>query len=335
MDMQKNEFSIKQLAGQRLMVGFDGTRLNDDLKFLIDSLKVGGIILFSRNISGPEQLRDLCSSAQDYAEVSGQPPLFIATDQEGGQVARLKEPFTQFPGNPAIKNENDAEHFARVTATELMGVGINMDMAPVIDLAPEGMSSIMAERSFGHDPERVSAMGACVIEHLQHNGVMAVAKHFPGIGRTVLDSHVDLPTLEADMALLESSDFVPFEAAIKHDAAGIMLSHIVYEKIDPQWPASLSARIAKELLRERMGFKGLVITDDLDMGAIAKHYDIKKIISQILSADIDIPLICHKGPAIENAFEEILSALQNSEELLQSGIDSVDRIMAAKKKYLE
>ncbi len=332
--MKANGFSEQQLAGQRLMAGFDGTCLNDDLRFLIDSLKVGGIILFSYNISDPEQLKKLCSSVQEYAALSGQPPLLIAIDQEGGQVARLKEPFTRFPGNPAMKDEKDAKHFARVTAGELMGLGINMNMAPVMDLAPEGMSGIMAKRSFGHDPERVSKMGTCVIKHLQKNGVMAVAKHFPGIGRTVLDSHVDLPLLGAELSVLESSDFIPFEAAIQHDVAGIMLSHIVYEKIDPKWPASLSTRIAKGLLRERMGFKGLVITDDLDMGAISNHYDIKTGIRQILSADIDIPLICHKGPAVEIAFDEILSALQNSEELMGAGIASVNRIMDVKRQYL-
>jgi len=215
-----------------------------------------------------------------------------------------------------------------------MDVGINMNMAPVLDLAPEGVSSIMAGRSFGPDPERVSRMGTCVIEHLQYNGVMAVAKHFPGIGRTILDSHVDLPTLKADRPLLEASDFIPFKAAIKRDTTGIMLSHIVYEKIDPKWPASLSVRIAKELLRERMGFKGLVITDDLDMGAISSYYDIKTCIKQILSADIDIPLICHKGPAIENAFEAILLGMQNSERLMGAGIDSVNRIMHVKRQYM-
>ncbi len=122
-------------------------------------------------------------------------------------MARLKEPFTQFPGNPAMKGEKDVEHFARITAKELTGAGINMNMAPVMDLAPEEMESIMAGRSFGPDPERVARMGVCVIEHLQHNGVMAIAKHFPGIGRTMLDSHVDLPTLMVDLSLLESPHY--------------------------------------------------------------------------------------------------------------------------------
>ena len=128
------------------MVGFNGTLLNEDLKFLIDRLKVGGIILFAANLQTPDQIRDLCQGAQEYARYSGQPPLFIAIDQEGGQVARLKEPFTQFPGNPHMKSEADAILFAEITAAELNRVGINMNMAPVMDVAPEGTDSIMAAR---------------------------------------------------------------------------------------------------------------------------------------------------------------------------------------------
>jgi len=131
--MDISEFSNEQLAGQRLMVGFDGTRLNDDLMFLIDTLKVGGIILFSRNLTSPDQIKDLCLSVQEYAVKCGQPPLFISIDQEGGKVARLEEPFTQFPGNPHMKNDEDARHFAEITASELKNVGINMNMAPVME----------------------------------------------------------------------------------------------------------------------------------------------------------------------------------------------------------
>ena len=266
--------SNEQLAGQRLMLGFDGTALNDDLKFLIDDIKAGGIILFARNLETPEQIQDLCFEVQEYADRCSQPPLFIAIDQEGGQVTRLKEPFTQFPGNPHMKNEADAVHFAEVTAAELNQVGINMNMAPVMDVAPEDFNSIMEKRAFGGDPNWVSRLGVKVINHLQQNGIMAVAKHFPGIGRTILDSHQDLPVLDDDITALERFDLIPFEAGILHDVSGIMLSHIFYPQLDDQWPASLSTYIARDLLRRRMGYDGLVMTDDLDMGAITKHYEI-------------------------------------------------------------
>ena len=318
------------MAGQRLMIGFNGTALNSDLKFYINTFKVGGIILFSRNIKDPRQLENLCRSAQAYAGDCGHPPLFIAIDQEGGQVARLKKPFTVFPGNPSMTAEADARYFAEITAAELNQVGINMDMAPVLDIAPKEIDSIMARRSFGHDPGQVSLLGAEVIRGLQQNGILSVAKHFPGIGRTILDSHHDLPSLDVTPEDLEASDLLPFQAAIACDVAGIMLSHIHYPGLDQKWPASLSPAIAQELLRRKLGFDGLVITDDLDMGAIKKHYPIHGAIQQILKAEIDIALICHKGPDIKTAFEEILRQANNSEIVAAQGENAVQRILRAK-----
>ncbi len=333
--MDISNFSNEQIAGQRLMVGFDGTRLNDDLIFLIDTLKIGGIILFSRNLTNPDQIKNLCVSVQEYATKCGQPALFISIDQEGGQVARLKKPFTRFSGNPYMKNEEDAGHFAEITASELKNIGINMNMAPVLDVAFDNKKSIMRDRSFGNDPEWVSKLGVTVIEQIQRNRIMAVAKHFPGIGRTVLDPHIEMPPLDTDLRSLESNDLRPFYEAIKHDVAGIMLSHILYSKIDIKWPASLSTKIAKDLLRDKMGFDGIVMTDDLDMGAIKNNHDIKAVIKQILSADIDIALICHKGPNIEIAYEKILKELKDSKNIKVKGKESVKRILKTKEKYLK
>ena len=316
------------------MVGFDGTGLDEYLKFLIGQIKAGGIILFAVNLETPDQIKDLCFAVQDYAKQCGQPPLFIAIDQEGGQVARLKAPFTQFHGNPHMRHEADAEHFAEVTAAELNQVGINMNMAPVMDVAPQDIDSIMAKRAFGGDPDWVARLGLKVIEHLQRNRIMAVAKHFPGIGRTILDSHLDLPVLNDDLAALEKFDLPPFKACIQHGVCGIMLSHIFYPKLDDQWPASLSQSIADDLLRRRMGYDGLVMTDDLDMGAITKHYNIQVAMQRILAADIDQALICHRSPNIEIAFEQILKEMSDSAELKARGFKSVERIMACKEKYL-
>ena len=327
-------FTLEQLAGQRIMAGFEGTELNSDLKFLIDTLRVGGLILFSGNLSNPEQIKKLCSSAQAYAASCGQPPLFIAIDQEGGEVARLKEPFTQFSGNPHMKSEKDAKEFATIAAEELSGVRINMNMAPVIDVAYKGVESVMKGRAFGDNPAWVSKMGVTVIKHLQGNGIMAVAKHFPGIGRTTLDSHIDMPFLKVDSEAFFAFDLPPFEAAINNGVAGIMLSHILYSGIDTKWPASLSTVIAKDLLRGKMGFDGLVMTDDIDMGSIAGHYDIKIIIKQILLADIDLVLVCHKGPWIESAFNEILRSMEQSQAVAEAGRESVLRIMRQKERFL-
>ena len=332
--MNPGSLTIEQLAGQRLMVGFDGTRFNADLLYLIRDLHVGGVILFSQNTETPSQVKKLCKSVQECAHANGQPPLIIAIDQEGGQVARLKKPFTQFPGNASMKGVEDAIYFAETTAAELAQAGINMNLAPVMDVAPREFGSVMAGRSFGHDPAWVSELGVAVISHLQQNNIMAVAKHFPGIGRTVADSHLDLPVFEGDLAELESCDLVPFEACVNCGVAGIMLSHIIYNKIDPQWPASLSKHVAVGLLRKRMKFSGLTLTDDLDMGAINNHYEINTAMRQILLAEIDMTLICHKGPNIETAYKEILRNLKDSPQLKANAIKSAQRILDLKNKYI-
>jgi len=329
------KLSDEQLAGQRLMAGFDGTAMNKDLEFLIGTLRVGGLIFFSQNLTTPNDIGFLCSEIQSFAKSCDQPPLFIAIDQEGGQVARLKEPFARFPGNPEIKEKEDALNFARITAYELSGIGVNMNMAPVLDVAPENISSIMAGRSFGSDPVHVSELGSAVIEQLQEFRIMAVAKHFPGIGRTVLDSHEELPSCEVSVDELESSDLIPFESAITSGVSGIMLSHIHFPGIDKKWPASLSIRIAKGILRDRMGYNGVVMTDDLDMGAIKKHFDIETAISRILLADIDMALICHKGPDIEIAFTSVLNAIRDSKEVEEKGRESVERILSLKEIFLK
>jgi beta-N-acetylhexosaminidase len=324
-----------QKAGQRLMIGFDGRVLDDGLKFAIDTLKVGGLILFACNIESPGQLADLCGSAQTYAASCGQPPLFIAIDQEGGRVARLKPPFTQFGGNPAMHSPQDAIDFARITADELRRTGINMNMAPVLDVLPVTGESVMRDRAFGGDPDWVARMGCTVIEHLQRNGVMAVAKHFPGIGRTVLDSHAELPDLDIAPEALAGRDLIPFQAAIKANVSGVMLSHIRYLRHDPIWPASLSPHIVQTLLRQHLGYDGLVITDDLDMGAVAKHYDIGTTVGQCLLSGVDIVLICHAGPSIQLACDEILRLTRCSDDLAHKGTQSLRRIAAVKKAYLK
>ena len=333
--MNIENLSTEQLAGQRLMVGFEGKQFNQDLEYLIGDLKVGGIILFSQNTETPAQVKQLCDDAQACARTNQQPPLIISIDQEGGQVARLKAPFTEFPGNPAMKDVDDAIFFANTTAAELTRAGINMNLAPVMDVAPQEISSIMTARAFGHDPRWVSKMGLTVISHLQQHHIMAVAKHFPGIGRTVADSHVELPTCEHTLAELKSCDLIPFADSIAQQVAGVMLSHVIYPQIDAQWPASLSVQIAQNLLREQMGFSGISMTDDLDMGAIVEHYDIKTALRQIIRAGIDMTLICHKGPNIAIAYDEMVNAIDRSDEIKTMGLTSVKRILTLKQKFIQ
>ncbi len=324
--------SLPDLTGQRLMLGFDGVTLNSELKHLIKDYRAGGIILFRPNIQSPDQLRTLCHDARNYARDCGLPDLFIAVDQEGGQVARLRHPFTEFSGNPHMKTLEDAALFARVTASELKGMGINMNMAPVMDVAPPDVDSIMKARVFKGSADRVARYGTTVIEGLQKGGVMAVAKHFPGIGRTVKDSHYSLPVLDVLLEDLRQSDLLPFKAAQDADVTGIMLSHILYPGIDPEWQASLSRIIAYELLRKDMGFSGIVMTDDLDMKAIS--HDMDTCIRQVLIADIDMVLVCHAGPNITNARNAVIRYLEKDQTLFLSGIESVKRILSMKQNYL-
>ena len=331
--MNIRNLSLEQMAGQRIMAGFNGPHFNDKVRYLIDTLKVAGLILFKQNIETPDQVAELCFSAQDYATSRGQPPLFIAIDQEGGTVARLPLPFTQFPGNSEITSEEEAKQFADTTASELSSIGVNMNYAPVMDTAPKTMESVMAKRAFGDDPQWVSKMGSIVIKNLQQNNILSVAKHFPGIGRTTLDSHLDRPVFSTTMAELSEFDLIPFKAAISEHVSGIMLSHILYDRLDAKWPASLSVTIAKELLRNTLGYNGLIMTDDLDMGAIKKYYPMTAIIDQITKAQVDQILICHQSPDIEQAHALLVKHLREDKDRKDFEA-SVERILAAKSKFL-
>jgi beta-N-acetylhexosaminidase len=327
----------EQLAGQRLMVGFDGKKPDARLRALIKGIQVGGLILFKRNIVDPAQLRALCNGAQAFAAEEGLPPLLIAIDQEGGPVARLGPPFTVFPGNRAMgraEARDAAAEFGMVTARELKDVGINLDFAPVLDVVPEGIEApVMENRVFGHSPALVAELGRIVIENLQGGGVAATAKHFPGIGRTTLDSHVDLPFLDIGRSALEADDLVPFREAVACGVEAVMLSHIVYTDIDSRWPAGLSAAIAKDILRDSMGFAGVSITDDLDMGAIDKHFDVDTFVQRICEAEVDIALICHDREKMEATYDALLGAVKGSEKTRRDTLASVQRIMQLKARY--
>ena len=328
-------YDIQALAGQRLMVGFDATALDGELRFYIAELGVAGVILFARNIETPEQVRGLIGDCQACAAATGRPPLLVAVDQEGGSVARLHRPhFPEFAAAPQIPDAAAAEAGARAMARMLRDLGFNMNMAPVLDVAPAGMDSVMAPRAFGADPGRVGAMGAAVIDGLQAEGIMAVAKHFPGIGRTTADSHKVQPVLDASAESLAAFDLPPFARALSHNVAGVMLSHIRYPALDPDWPASLSAAVVRDLLRGKMGYDGLVMTDDLDMGAIRPAITIETAAARILAADVDLALICHAGPAIEAAHGAICRVIEKDPAMHRRAGICWQRMRLAKQRWL-
>ncbi|VBB42631.1 Glycosyl hydrolase family 3 N-terminal domain protein [uncultured Desulfatiglans sp.] len=335
--LELNEITLR--IGRLFMAGLPGTTLDSDTKALIREAALGGIILFARNIEGPEQLAALTNDLQTAALESQGTPLFIAVDQEGGRVARLQAPFSVFPGNEAIgrspQPEEAARAFARTTAREMRLVGLNMDLAPVVDVRRGEAEKHLAGRTFGEDPNQVGRLGSLVIRELQANGVMAVAKHFPGLGRTGRDPHLQLPTIPLSLAEMEAVSLPPFAAGIAAGVSGIMSSHAVYPALDEGTPATLSPAVLTGLLRERMGFEGLIITDDLEMGAITGSWGVDAAAERAFAAGADILLICRNQQRVIQAIDAVQAALLEGRLSMERLHASNRRIEAAKERYLK
>jgi beta-N-acetylhexosaminidase len=329
---------LTQNIGRLFLAGLAGPEIDTDTVDLIRRYHLGGIIIFSRNVREPLQLARLCRDLQKISMENSGFPLLLAIDQEGGRVARLKPPFSQFPGNEAIGNSpnsnESALQYASITAKEMTLVGLNMNLAPVMDVTQPDMDSHLLGRTFSHDPSVVARLGEIVIEALQQDGVMAVAKHFPGLGRSNLDPHRDLPTVNAPLEEMDSIHIPPFAAAVTARVSAIMTSHAVYPALEPGVPATLSRNIISNLLREQMNFKGLIISDDLEMGAIARDKELPEATAQAFKAGVDILLICSNQrlviASIENIRDKVLRG-QIPEERLH---DSLKRIEKYKKRFL-
>ncbi|MBW2063763.1 MAG: beta-N-acetylhexosaminidase [Deltaproteobacteria bacterium] len=324
--------------GQLFMVGIPGYELDEETRSLIRRYNIGGVILFSRNIKDPVQLAYLTMDIQQEAIETNKIPLFIAVDQEGGKVARLKEPFTQFPGNSAIgASENpldEADRFAKITAKELRLVGINMNLAPVLDVKTGELERHLSGRIFGEDPRVVSKLGRAVIRTLQENGIMAVAKHFPGLGQARVDPHQDLPVIDIQPEEIEKNNLAPFKEAIAQGVCGIMTSHAVYKVLDPAQPATMSRAIVTGLLREKMGFQGLVITDDLEMGAVRRHKAVPQGAAAAFEAGADILLICKDQTLFLESLRLMRSNILKGTLPLTRLQQANDRIARAKSRFL-
>jgi beta-N-acetylhexosaminidase len=256
-----------------LLIGFHGTDAATAAP-LLRSLHPGGVVILPRNIVSATQLADLVAGIQEVARAEGMPRLLVAVDQEGGAVQRLSREigFTDLPSALAVGRTGDvalARALAAATGRELAGVGVNLDFAPVVDLAIDPNNTVIGTRSYGADPELVGEFAAAVIEGLASAGVLACAKHFPGHGATAVDSHVALPHLDADTALLRNRDLVPFRAAIVAGVAAVMTAHVV-SPFDPTVPTTLSRSTLRGVLREELGFDGLILTDALEMKALAE-----------------------------------------------------------------
>ncbi|MCF8144740.1 MAG: beta-N-acetylhexosaminidase [Deltaproteobacteria bacterium] len=329
---------LNSWIGRLFMSGIPGPEMDKGTEALIRDRALGGVILFARNIETPIQVATLCSRLQEAAMDSQGIPLFLAVDQEGGRVARLQEPFTRFPGNSVIGNDPHATEraleFGKTTAREMGLVGLNMDMAPVVDVRMGALEQHLDGRIFSHDPKKVAMLGQCVVKSLQENGVMAVAKHFPGLGRATRDPHHDLPTIEADMDEIEESHLLPFRAAMEQGVSAVMTSHALYPALDPEYPGTLSHRVVTGLMRERLGFDGLVVTDDLEMGAIQKGWGVAAGAVAAFVAGCDILLICKDQGAVLEGMARLRDGLLRKEVPLERLHQSVRRVMTAKDRFL-
>ncbi|MBI1822363.1 MAG: beta-N-acetylhexosaminidase [Nitrospirae bacterium] len=325
---------LKERVGQLLMVGFDGYAPSKEVLTMIKKYRVGGVILFKRNIQSLPQLVKL---TQELQKASPETPLLIGIDQEGGSVSRLSGEFTVFPPMAVIGSHNSvplAYSVGEVTARELKAVGIHLNFAPVLDINSNKKNPVIGDRAFGDTPSIVSKLGLAVIMGHQDNGVIACGKHFPGHGDTSTDSHKTLPEVEHGLERLLDFELRPFQHAVANRLEALMTAHILFTKIDPEKPASLSKKIVTSILREGMNYDGLVMSDDLEMQAILDHYSVKDAAVKAILAGSDIVLVCHKFDLQEQAWDGLFNASSKgtiSEKRLEQ---SLNRISKIKEKYV-
>jgi beta-N-acetylhexosaminidase len=330
-----------QKVGQLMMIGFDGTTVDVELRRMITDYHIGGVILFARNVQSPEQVARLTNELQKIALESGHPGLFIAIDQEGGRVARLTEGtgFTEFPSAMAIGATADPENAYRMAsamAAEMRAVGINVDFAPDLDVNNNPANPVIGTRSFSSDPAKVAKYGIAFARGLQENGVLAFGKHFPGHGDTEVDSHIDLPRVSHDRARLDDVELFPFRAAIQAAFAGIMSSHVTFPAIDPTLglASTLSRPILTGLLRNELGYNGLIATDSLEMGALAtKGYPPPVAAVLAFAAGADLLLFNRDHLIHKEAFANLMQAVKEGLVSLEQLNASVQRILETKVKF--
>lgn len=283
------------------MVGFDGHEVSDELAGFVREGLPAGVILFARNIASTEQVASLLRELRLLWPQDGPSPLF-AVDQEGGRVRRLKAPATpEFSPWPPMRQVGDtadrhlAESIGRVMGAQLAALGFNLNFAPVLDVDSNPQNPVIGQRSFGADPEFTAEMALSVAAGLESEGILTCGKHFPGHGDTDSDSHHTLPRLSHRRDRLERVELVPFRKAVERRAVScFMTAHIVFEELDSDVPATLSPVVLPTLLRQELGFDGVVVTDDLEMAAIAEHYDPAAIARGGDAADVDLFLVCHR-----------------------------------------
>lgn len=306
---------MRQQIGQQIILGIQGLTLtHEEAEFIVQN-NIGGVILFNRNVESPLQVRELTEQIQSLSSrMADKAPLFVSIDMEGGRVARLKPPFTQWPPLSAIgkiDSTSVAFKFAQVMGEELKAVGINLDFAPCVDVFSNPNNTVIGDRSLSPNPEVVARLGSALVRGYIKSGIIPCAKHFPGHGNTVIDSHDDLPIENKTIEELDPIEFEPFKKAFRARLDLIMAAHIKFPKIDPDWPATLSEIFLKKILRDRLKYRNMIITDDLDMGALKKHFDKATIAVRALQAGANILLYCNEPESPRIALDAIEKALRD------------------------
>ena len=327
--------ALRHQIGQLLVAGFDGQSVPVELKALAREFGLGGVILFARNIAEPEQVAELSYEA---ALLVQDLPVWVSVDQEGGRVARLKAPFTEWPPMATIGRSGDerlAERFARALASELRSVGVTLDYAPVLDVHTNPKNPVIGDRALSDTARDVARLGSAIIRGLQAEGIAACGKHFPGHGDTATDSHVHLPLVEHPIERLRELELVPFRAAIDADVAAIMTAHVLLPALDEERPATLSKRIVSGLLRDDLHFDGLIFSDDLEMKAVAGQYAVPAAAVLAVEAGCDGVLICSGRHELQAAALEALVHALEQERLSASRVeDAIRRHRRAKERLL-
>jgi len=317
------------------MAGFPGETIPEELRAVAREYDLGGVILFGRNVEAPEQVAELAHDAQ---AMCSELPLWVSIDQEGGRVARLREPFTVWPPMCTLGRSGEvslARRFARALARELRAVGVSLDYAPVLDVHSNSDNPVIGDRALSSEADDVARLGAAIIEGLQREGVAACGKHFPGHGDTSADSHHELPVVEHPPERLREVELVPFKAAVASDVAMIMTAHVLYPALDAEHPATLSRYVVTEMLRQDLGFTGLIATDDLSMQAITADRSVESAAVASIGAGCDLLLLCE--PDVEQqvrAVEALIRAVESEVLPMARVEDALERQQHVKARFL-
>ena len=328
------QMTLDEKIGQLVMVGLEGYAMDDFSKEMIEKYKVGGFILFKRNIEDSDQTLDLINSLK-AVNLQNTVPLFFAVDEEGGRISRMPDGFQKLPTSRAI-GKIDSEEFSfeigKILGEQIQSLGFNMNLAPVLDIDSNPQNPVIGDRSFGPDAKVVGKLGTQTMKGIQTRVISAV-KHFPGHGDTSVDSHIGLPRVDHDVDRLKDFELVPFKEAIENGADAVMIAHILLPHIDPESPATFSKPLISNILRKEMKFDGVIITDDMTMGAIVENYDIGDAAAKAVLAGADIVLVCHDNAKQLRVLEALKTAVVEG-AITEVALDEhLYRILTLKQKY--